>query len=383
MTLKEKISLYLFGFITTGRVLSIQLPELIFYGAILVVLILMYINPKEPKLNNKGIFIFILVLFAGILLNDIPSYFKPFIRFALFFMNILVFAPLFVSKRLMKFRNHLFFVICNLFSIYTLISFGGLLIGIFPVLGFGGFQGVAVHAMTMSIIASISFLFNLANYLIKRKYIYIICIAISFIVIILGASRAALLGTLIGTSILIFKNNNFEFASLKLLLGSLILMIGLIFVMPDEYLGRIAHKFERTEELGNVFSSRQSLWDARYYEFKTSPIYGIGFNNILVEHNDFGVSKESGVIQTGSSWGMILSMSGLLGITTFLIFIIKRYRIMLLKSIHSTRNSLVIGVFSFFLVHMIFEGYIFASGSIFMILFWLTVSMTYFNFKKV
>src|SRR5690606_28578323 len=116
-------------------------------------------------------------------------------------------------------------------------------------------------------------------------------------------------------------------------------------------------------------------------EFKESPLYGIGFGNMLQKYNSYGINEETGGIETGSSWGMVLSMSGLLGLACFTILCYNRIRVMV-RNVNSHWNSLILGTFIFLLVHMVFEGYIFASGNIFMILFWLTISMTHFNFKK-
>lgn len=343
--------------------------------------VLLYINPKDIRIKNKGILVFTSILLVIILLNDISSFFRPYERYASFLLNILVFAPLFINKRLIKFRYDLFFTLCKLFTLYTLVSFGGLLIGIYPLVGFGGFQGVTVHAMSLSVIASISLLYSLMQYLKSHKIIFILFMSVSFIVIVIGASRAALLGAIIGSSVLLFKYKKFEFASLKPLIGILILLVGLLFILPEEYLGRITHKFDATKESGSALSSREMLWEARYNEFKESPIYGIGFGNMLEEYNEYGINEATGGIETGSSWGMILSMSGILGIMTFIVLIIKRFKC-ILKNTHSIQNSLIFGVFTFFLIHMIFEGYIFASGSIFMIFFWLTFSMTHYNLNK-
>lgn len=381
-TKKNNIYSLVISFLLTSRILDIDIPIFIYYATIIGLFLNLFFRPRELKLESKLIFVFIFILFISIIFNVIPSFFKSYERYFSFLLSMLVFSPLFRSNRLIRFREEIFESILVLFVIYTLISFLGLVVGVFPIKGFGGFQGVTVHGMTMSIVASISFLTSLGWFYKYKKMMFILIMIISFMVLILGASRGALLATFLGLICFQLGTSKVKLKAISNILIFMSLIFISVMFAPTEYLDRIMQKFSAISESGKLIGSRELLWESRINEFKTSPIIGIGFGNMIEELNDYGIN-ESGGIESGSSWGMILSMSGLLGFSIFLFFIFNRIK-SVLKSQNNIFNGFIFGLLLFFLIHMMFEGYVFASGSVFMILFWLTISMTYqLKFNKI
>ena len=74
---------------------------------------------------------------------------------------------------------------------------------------------------------------------------------------------------------------------------------------------------------GGTFSSRESLWMARIAEIKSHPLTGVGF--CCVDPRLTPVNTQTGVIEPGSSWLAIFSMTGILGFLSFIIVFYKTF----------------------------------------------------------
>lgn len=371
------------GILLSGRIISVvNLNVALFYGIIILLLFMYFPQPKNLRIQNGLSFAFVCVVFVSIILNDINPFFKPYQRFASFLLNLVVFGPLFFSNSLIRLRISLFLTLCKVFTILTLFSFFGLMTGVFPLQGFGGFQGITVHAMTLSAIAGASFIYLMYVYFIDKatssyKQFLQISMVICFFVIVISASRAALLASIASSLLFIykFKGGNFIKTLKPVLL--IILLVSITFPLWQDYADRIFQKFESNKSNESLISSRENLWEARINEFSTSPLYGIGFGNLLPEFNDYGINEETGGIETGSSWGMVLSMTGVLGVSFICVFLFKVFqRANKTGTLHS---FFLQALLLYFIIHMTFEGYIFASGNILMIFFWLLVSVVHYQ----
>lgn len=95
-------------------------------------------------------------------------------------------------------------------------------------------------------------------------------------------------------------------------------------------------------------TSRTKLWDARLEEFKSSPLWGIGFGVTGI-----GDKATSGRAETGSGWLTVLSQTGIIGFT-LVILIIKR-AILPLKII---RNSPKIALYTSLLTFYAYIQYL-------------------------
>jgi len=372
---------YLISILLSSRILDfVRLPAAYYYIIIILILVRHILTNEKLKILNYETLLFVTVAFLSLWLNEIDPFFRSYERYGSFLLNLAVFGPIIYSKSLIKLRLVLLEGLCQVFVSITVFSFAGLICGFLPLAGIGGFQGITVHAMTLSALAGISILYLVFKYstdsksiLFKRAVLALILICC--FVLLISASRAALAGTILSCLILLYKINRGKLLNVMKVALITVLLVLLSFPIWSEYSERITHKFNASLEKDNIFSSRENLWEARIKEFKTSPIYGIGFGNLLAEYNDYGINEETGGIETGSSWGMVLSMTGIIGFTLFLLLNFKSIN-QLLKINGIISPSLVVALLTFFIIHMVFEGYVFASGNILMIFFWLLLSVS-------
>lgn len=130
----------------------------------------------------------------------------------------------------------------------------------------------------------------------------------------------------------------------------------------DVYLHYIKQRIFDNEGLASI--------RARIKEFTSSPIYGIGF--CVVDPRYDAVNKSTGQIEPGSSWLTIASMTGLLGLITFLSIVVSSFK-KVVKIKNDFYSMLFAGCLTFFIFHMLAEGYIMAPGSYLNFIFWLLI----------
>jgi hypothetical protein len=169
----------------------------------------------------------------------------------------------------------------------------------------------------------------------------------------------------IGMNFVFFVVRNFK---------SFLLSIGLLFSsfpLWSDKTENLLNKIEYSENQNDLTASRSMIWLARFEEFKSSPIIGVGFASI--GKNDLtNVDKETGKIEPGSSWLAILSMTGLLGFISFLSLLPIND---LFKRSKTQNEKLLLSMVFFFFIHMLAEGYIYSAGSGLFFLFWLVLGV--------
>ncbi len=148
-------------------------------------------------------------------------------------------------------------------------------------------------------------------------------------------------------------------------------------------------KFKVADKRGSMIYSRGELWEARWEEFKESPLIGIGFCNATKFSERFDKHGEEGSSgsEPGSSWLLMLSNVGLLGFGAFVWFnarLARRlYRVLNHKSYKwrmrpdESRISLAVLYLSLWvalIIHGFFEGWILYAGSLVFMFYWLLTS---------
>ena len=118
------------------------------------------------------------------------------------------------------------------------------------------------------------------------------------------------------------------------------------------------------------YNSREYKWDNRIAEFKESPMFGVGFAAVSTEA-DGEYDATSGVVEPGSSWLAIFSMTGLVGAIIVIGIILSAF-IGIWRS-KTPIAPLICGLLSFFFINMIAEGFIFSGGSFLCLMFWLYI----------
>lgn len=206
----------------------------------------------------------------------------------------------------------------------------------------------------------------------KRKLLALCILPLMFLdlqTLVWGGSRSAL-GICIGASLLLVWLSNKNIGKTVLIFGFLALLASIItpILMADSE--KMQSKYggmNFADEQGNT--SRTALWNARLEEFKSSPLWGVGFGVTGV-----GDEAVTGRAETGSGWLTVLSQTGLAGIVLVLL-IVKRAYVPLRKLRGSPHMALYTALLAFLCLHTMFEAYLFQSGWYLCFVFWLTVSV--------
>lgn len=357
-----------------------------YYAVFILALVVLLISTIRPQVNWSMVF-FILACYCSVLVNDIPYFYKPFERLAAFVIIIGLIGPLIKTPTLVTFRQLLFKYLNNLIVVMVLISFLGLLANSSLVyLGRGGFTGLFKHTMILSPMAAISMItcfYYAAFYKDKYKKIVFYFLAFfSFIACVTAGSRAALIAGMLSALYFFYKLNHKNLIKYFKVLILSIALIGVSFPLWESYTEKLIEKMEYSQTQGGLLITRERLWERRLEEFKSSPIFGIGFSNDTSKtENDLFIGD--GQIEPGSTWLVILSMIGVLGVVTFFNMFFRT--IIKAKSKHSFvyyNKALLL----FFIVHLMAEGYGLSAGSGLFFYFWLLLGVMHqipnLSFKK-
>lgn len=184
-----------------------------------------------------------------------------------------------------------------------------------------------------------------------------------------GGSRSAL-GISIGASLLLVWLSNKKIGKTILIFvsfGILAYVATPVLMSDSEKMQSKQGGMNFVDESGNT--SRTALWNARMEEFKSSPIWGIGFGVTGI-----GEDATTGRAETGSGWLMVLSQTGMVGLI-FVLLIVKRAVLPLRLLRNNSRMALYSALLAFLCLHTMFEAYLFQSGWYLCFVLWLVVSI--------
>lgn len=234
------------------------------------------------------------------------------------------------------------------------------------------FSGFAKFPMWNSAAAALSTLY-FAFLLIKSKsnrkllkLFYLVMLFTSFYICVISASRTAAAFSAFSCLLLLKWMTRRVQKMLKYLVtvGAVGLLLLPVFI---EGADRMMQKQKYQAETG--VTSRDELWEKRGQEFKSSPIWGVGF-----AVNGTGADRKIGRDESGSSWYAILAQTGIIGLVLALCIWLKSYsRIGEIN--YDKFNLLVLAALLFFTVHSIFEGYMFQGGWYMCIICWMCVGI--------
>ena len=352
--------------------------QLLLYGTLLFTVLVFL---RGVKIEWRMLLV---VIAAGIsvLMSDADLKYDAPARFMTWILLISAVGPLFYNSVLIRFRDRLFEVTLYVFMIIGTISFFYWLVGL-PNLGRGHFTGITVHSMLLAPIASLGGIFAFYRFLYagtwRLRYIYFSLLIFNGMDVFLAASRSAFVGFIFGLLILIFFNK-FKYRKILLLAFTLFAIggaVGMNDTDTDTYVSGNDNEGINKMTSRGLENTRENLWQDRIAEFKAHPIFGVGFasQDDKLTASESGTSK--GNVEPGSTYLMILSMTGLVGAFTIILFLSKpllsrRFW----KRITSSENY-KLASFAFFSIHFLGEGYLFASGSLMAFVFWTLVGATY------
>lgn len=374
---KISIAGFIFGMLIILQTLGGPLHIIPSYSQYIFVPYILY-SCYKAKINPIY-FAFLTYIFIALALSNPNQIFNPWGRLCLFSLVILSTSSLFRNERLISFRISTFSAIASLSIIISIISFICFFLGInfmYSLSGklniAGGFGGITYQSMTLGIISSFATITMLTVALFKKRLLFwIICIT-CLGAVLFSASRGALLATTTGIISVLYLYTQ----SIKKFLKTLILIIliaSISFPIWKSSLIGVTTKFENNIASGGIMSSRENKFAARISEFSSNPLIGIGFAQIDPE---LDAISGNGVVEPGSSWLSILSMTGLIGFIFFLIILTKSY-CKALNSKSRVRKVLLCSLLIMFCFHMLIEGYIFAGGNPICSVLWCTVGIAY------
>ena len=189
---------------------------------------------------------------------------------------------------------------------------------------------------------------------------------------LIASSRTAFIGTIISIVFIAIYANKKNWRFLPITFIALLAFFTLAFVLfAGDMRGMIEYKQAGDVSGVNVYS-RQSMWEMRLDEFKSSPMCGIGFATIS---NPTEFARERGVIEAGSGWLSVLSQTGILGGVCMLFMLIPNILFLFRNKNTSYSFIWLVGLCVIFLISPISEAYITTVGAVLCCLFWLTLSV--------
>lgn len=352
------------------------------YYIILTISVLFIIYKGGFKISMPFAALYFIIL-VNVTIVDIPSFFKPFQRAMLFMMLTLVCSSAMPTAAAIIFRRYLFRYIIISMLIISVGSFFCFFLGInlmnIPkqVLdAYGGyesrggwFSGLTSHSMMLGPISMMSALTFYFIYQKRSNNLYLLLFFMSAMSAVFSASRGSLFA--LGVAIvfnLIFGKVDARIR--KRMIGILAASALLAIPIAGRAFKGVINKQESNEKSGSVFSSRQSKFNYRIEEFKSSPLFGVGFSAIDTTSGD-NFLPANGTIEPGSSHLAVLSMTGLTGALAYLFILYKAY--CNARSSRSLRSRFVLSCLIALFIHAWFEGYIFAGGNYMALVYWLVI----------
>lgn len=357
-----------------------SLPSIILYAAMIGYAT--YLLFKQGASYNWGLGAFLFYVPLALLITSPDAIFHSWERFILFTLLVVCVSPIIRNVEAIRNRRNMFQMLLVVCVIIGVGSFFAKFLGInymqmsrMDVLAQAGtFGGLTNHSMMLGPIAGIGALYMAyLAYTTKWRWYWIIA-ALSTFSVMFSASRSALASLIAGMTIMLFRLsgsvNKFAITAVALI------MLGMAsFPLWGGAMDAIIAKNEANIRAGGATNSREKMWNSRMNEFYSSPVFGLGFAAIDRQSSgDGGFDKRTGMVESGSSWLIILSMTGLLGALMLIPTLLKAY--LTAYQDKDQFSALVCGILTLFFVHMIAEGYIFYGGSQLAFMLWLTVGVS-------
>lgn len=358
------------GFIGFLPSLPIAVKAILYvFGALTVII--------NKKTQNMSYILFLFYLALNLIVCSPASFFKPWERLLLFVTLFVTVTAAFQSDKIVRLRAQALKILLSICILLSFFSFFCFFLGInyFKtdldysdyISNVGWFAGLYNHSMVLGPMSGISVCASMYLFLTKREKMYLICAIICAGSVMLAASRTAFVAMIISMIFLLYRYSAKKRTFVKYLVSS-IFILTVTFPLWNSSLDRMAAKQENFEEQGR-FGTRTNKWENRIAEFSSSPLIGIGFSS--VGENSGDLDNNSGVVEPGTSWLAVLSMTGIIGFLFVFSFFFKAYRI----NLNSLQRDapLLMSLLVFISIHMMGEGYIYAAGNPTCVIAWLIV----------
>lgn len=330
--------------------------------------------------------LFLIACALSIIFGNAAPLFRSWERFGLFALLLIAYFPVFQSDYFDELRSKSFCIMLFVMVFTCVGSFIGYFFGInymgrgrftlHTIDTVGWFGGLTYHSMMLSPICAIALtilIWALTEWAeTPKKKIIVTCAAFaSLCCMMLTASRSGNAAGVAGVALVLFLKYRSRIGKM-MQVGIVGVMLAIVLspvYMP--YADKVLSKQRGNEAAGGTFSSRESRWEHRIEEFSEYPVFGYGFCAVDTDnHGEYMPS--TGVVEPGSSWLAILSMTGIVGAACFILLLWSA-----VSKLYHEYNSeddpwalLYLGILTVFAVHFIAEGYVFAGGGALCFLFW-------------
>lgn len=352
------------------------IPDPVYYGVFMATLLWMVF--RGEFVFSYSWLPFLIAIFLSILVNDIPAYFQVEFRTLAFLAITFLVGPFLVNPMLAIWRRLLFIHSLTFIRWIVILSFPAWIIRPELVQGRSGFEGFTNQSMLLGVLSGISFIYSLYRFYQSPKfldrYLEIGITLISLLIMILAGSRSALGSAMVAAAFFysrIYRHHVIKLGKVLFTVLSLAVLTSGFWWVHTE---RLRSKMELGEKAGSVTMSRDGLWEDRKNEFRAFPVFGVGFSTINMKYANGGLHSNTGTIEPGSSWFFLLSSIGLIGFCSFSIPFFRILYLLFTKEPVGINGYFAGSLLFLFLFHMIFEGYIVASGSYLCFFLWLLLS---------
>lgn len=371
--------------------------------SIIIVLVLLPWHNLKSIAVNWWLAAFFAVCAGSLLLYPHPYFTTRLGKLIAFLIGLACFSPLITAQSLHSMRKILYnsfggaslaaaICVILIWFIYT-VKFPGISAQMLTDLRL---YGIIIHGMTLSplsAIAAIWLIFKIPQAKRSHRIYLASAAALCVLSMIICGSRIAIVSFIAASFIPAYfyreklrhtlrQRNTWLFAGALCIIGAAALPSALTIVQYKNSISRDA---------GSITYSRDSIWQDRLSEIKASPITGIGFAQPRLPESyiqkDIDASENTHKIypkyEPGSNYLMLLSNTGIIGLISFLLFIVALLRSSIpgIASASPLRLS-ALTIFVFFLFHGICEGWLLSTGSALFPIFWLAVSLVATPEKK-
>lgn len=364
---------YLITFFVFTNLFPSWFPQFMYYIAFALMLYKMRKFPMRSCGKTTMFYVFIAFLWLSTTINMVLD-----LRLVLFSLVLYMAAPR-LSIKWHLYKIKLLYCIFSGFGIATLANLYAKLAGInhtfqdeYTMYRVAEFSGFCNHPMWTSCAAAFSTLFFTSMAFrdtVKSKMQRYICFAMilaSLYVTMVGASRSAFFLSLACLLLIIWmQSKNFAVVRNLVVVGVAAVAFAPFLMKNSEAMMNKKNGLEITTEN----TSRDELWAQRMEEFKSSPIFGIGF-----AAHGVGLNKRVGRNESGGSFISVLAQAGIIGV--FFVALIWMAAILFPKQIGSDPNMILFYAgFVFMSIHSILEGYMFQAGWYLCLIIWLVLGL--------
>lgn len=351
------------------------------------VLTLYFVMLACPKIRNGRLLLsFVMVAFLSLVLNPPEAGFRAWERLGFFLLMLGLLSPLVDNSLLRRLRPMMWRGMMWGFRVVVFLSFIGFLClcaGVkFLNNGYWmSFSGVTAGGMLLAPVTAvvlIDLLWRMFGESVRRWTFWgMLTASVAAGAMMLQAgSRIATLGVLGAVVVMLwFRRRRIRNLRRHPVAAALLVIIALgtaILIVP-RVSDTIAHKFRIGSNHSSLTYSRDIKWEGRLEEFRSAPVFGIGFATQRVFSRQFDNetrSRSTGVVEPGSSWLSVLAQTGIAGFLLLSVFNLKLIITLLRRQRPEDGSGFYLAMLAFLLINGIAEGWILYAGSAMFFPYW-------------